>query len=191
MSSGALSVDDGSNRLGSILRLPRRLKGKFKRSVKRTHLESGYLLNRLIQLRHPNLMKVYEYDDDFVYVEYIEGLVLSNKHPNCPAHHSDCYVDHVQTVDLSPIRAALEYLHANGVCHSDVNSHNVLVAQDGTLKLIDIICCLPKRQPLVERDFAMLDTVKTELAPYVRVLDHPSVDISIWLIDIENELTKM
>jgi serine/threonine protein kinase len=97
----------------------------------------------------------------------------------------------VHTVDLSPIRAALEYLHANGVCHSDVNSHNVLVTQDGTPKLIDIICCLPKQKPLVERDFAMLDIVKNELSPYVRVLDHPSVDIGVWLTDIENELTKM
>jgi serine/threonine protein kinase len=154
-------------------------------------LESGYLLGKLTQIRHPNLMKVYEYDDEYVYVEYIEGLVLSNKHPNCPPHHTDCYIDHVTTVDLSPIRAAVECLHANGVCHSDVNSHNVLVTQDGTLKLVDMICSLPRRKPFVERDFSMLEIVKQELSPYVRVLDHPSVDIDVWLNDIENELARM
>jgi serine/threonine protein kinase len=191
MSSNASSVLDSSNRFGPILRLPRRLKGKFKRSAKRTHLESGDLLSRLRELRHPNLMKVYDYDVDYVYVEYIEGLVLSNKHPNCPAQHSDCYIENVDSVDLSPIRAALEYLHANGVCHSDVNSHNILVTPDGTLKLIDIICCLPKRKSLVERDFSMLDVVKQELSRYVRVLDHPSVEIDRWLSEIDDELARL
>jgi serine/threonine protein kinase len=191
MYSGALSVHDSADRFGPILRLPRKLKGQFKRPVKGAHLESGYLLERLTHLRHPNLMKVYEFDDEYVYVEYIEGLVLSNKHPNCPPHHTDCYIDHVRTVDLSPVRAAVEYLHANGVCHSDVNSHNILVTQDGVLKLIDMICCLPKRKAFVERDFSMLEVVKKELSSHVRVLDHPSVDIDVWLKDVESELARM
>ena len=191
MFSNALSVLDSSNRFGPILRLPRQLKGRFKRSAKRTHLQSGDLLHRLTELRHPNLMKVYEFDDEYVYVEYIDGLVLSNKHPNCPEQHADCYIEHVESVDLAPIRSALEYLHGNGVCHSDVNSHNVLVTSDGILKLIDVICCLPKRKELVERDFSMLEVVKQELSPYVRVLDHPSVDIDSWMDEIEKELAQL
>ena len=191
MSSNASSVLDGSNRFGPILRLPRQLKGRFKRSAKRTHLQWGDLLSRLTEFRHPNLMKVYDYDDEYVYVEYIDGLVLSNKHPNCPALHSDCYIEHVDSVDLAPIRSALEYMHANGVCHSDVNSHNVLVTSDGTLKLIDVICCLPRQKKLVDRDFSMLEVLKEEISPYVRVLDHPSVDIDRWIDDIGKELERL
>ena len=189
--SGASSVHDSPARFGPILRLPRKLKGQFKRPVKRAHLESGDLLERLTRLRHPNLMKVYDYDDEFVYVEHIDGLVLSNKHPNCPPRHTDCHIDHVEVVDLAPIRDALEYLHSHGVCHSDVNSHNVLVTKDGTLKLIDIICSLPKRPSFVARDFVMLETVKKELSPYVRVFDRVSIDIDKWLNDTENELARM
>src|SRR5690606_19806558 len=91
------AVDYSTERFGPILRLPRKLKGQFKRPVKRAHLESGDLLERLSQVRHPNLMKVYEFDDDYVYVEYIDGLVLSNKHPNCPPHHTDCFINHAKS----------------------------------------------------------------------------------------------
>jgi hypothetical protein len=67
----------------------------------------------------------------------------------------------------------------------------VLVTHDGTLKLIDMICCLPRRKPFVERDFSMLEMLKKELAPHVRILDHPSVDIDVWLNDVESELARM
>lgn len=131
--------------------------------MKGAYLESGELLDKLKTIRHPNLMSVYEYDDEYVYVEYVDGLVLSNRSPHCPAHHTECYIDTAEQVDLSPIREAILHLHANGVCHADVTSHNIMVTRDGTLKLIDLVCALPKKRAFIKRDLEMFADLEREI----------------------------
>lgn len=150
-------------RLGPIVQLSRKIKGQYRRPLKRAYLESGELLDKLKTIRHPNLMTVYDYDDDFVYVEYIDGLVLSNRSPFCPPHHTECYIDHVYEVDLTPIEDAILHLHANGIAHSDVTSHNIMVTRDGTLKLIDLTCCLPPRKDFLKRDLIMYEDLENEI----------------------------
>ena len=150
-------------RLGPIVQLSRKIKGQYRRPLKRAYLESGELLDKLKTIRHPNLMTVYDYDDDFVYVEYIDGLVLSNRSPFCPPHHTECYIDHVYEVDLTPIKDAILHLHANGIAHSDVTSHNIMVTRDGTLKLIDLTCCLPPRKDFLKRDLIMYEDLENEI----------------------------
>lgn len=152
-----------TDRLGPILRVPRQLKGKFRRSLKGAYLESGELLDKLKTIRHPNLMSVYEYDDDYVYVELVDGLVLSNRSPFCPPHHTECYLDTGKPIDLAPIESAIRHLHANGISHADVTSHNILVTEDGVPKLIDLVCSLPKKKAFVARDLKMFADLEREI----------------------------
>lgn len=156
-------MDHMNYQFGPILRVPRRLRGKFRRRLKDAYLRSGEVLDTLKTVRHPNLMSVYDYDDEYVYVEYVDGLVLSNRGHNCPAHHTRSYLDVAAGIDLSPIRDALAHLHANGVCHTDVTSHNVMVTRDGILKLIDLTCCLPRRRTYVRRDNRMFAELEREI----------------------------
>lgn len=156
-------MDHMNCRFGPILRVPRRLRGKFRRPMKAAYLRSGEVLDTLKTVRHPNLMSVYDYDDEYVYVEYIDGLVLSNRRPHCPAHHVRSYLDIARNVDLTGIRDAIAHLHANGVCHTDVTSHNILVTRDGTLKLIDLVCCLPRKRAYARRDHQMFAELEREI----------------------------
>lgn len=156
-------MDHLNCRFGPILRVPRRLRGRFRRSLKATYLKSGELLDTLKTLRHPNLMSVYDYDDAYVYVEYIDGLVLSNRRPHCPTHHMQSYIDIAESIDLTPIRDAIGHLHASGLCHTDVTSHNIMATRDGTLKLIDLVCCLPRKRTYIRRDFRMFAELEHEI----------------------------
>jgi serine/threonine protein kinase len=150
-------------RLGPILRIERAIRGHFRRRLKLAALNSGELLEKLKSIRHPNLMSVYEFDDKYVYVEYIDGLILSNRSPNCPNHHTQCWIDTHKSIDLSPILDAVRTLHANGICHGDITSHNVMIRKDGTPKLIDLTCSLPRRAAFVERDLAMFAAIEREV----------------------------
>lgn len=151
------------DRFGPVMRLPRKIKGKYRRPLKREYLENGKLLDKLKEVRHPNLMSIYDYDDEYVYVEHISGLVLSNRSPFCPPQHTRCYIDYVDSIDLSPIKAAIQHLHAHGIAHSDVTSHNIMVTDDGALKLIDLICCLPPRRDFIRRDLKMFEDLEQEI----------------------------
>jgi serine/threonine protein kinase len=150
-------------RLGPIIRIRRVIKGHFRRRLKLNMLNSGELLEKLKTIRHPNLMSVYDFDEEYVYVEYIDGLILSNRSPNCPDQHTQCWLDTHKDVDLSPILDAVKTLHNNGICHGDITSHNIMIRKDGTPKLIDLTCSLPKRAAFVARDLAMFATIEAEV----------------------------
>lgn len=163
-----LPIRDGNvgllDRQTGRLKLKRVARGKFKRTQKQEHLEKGDLLDILMCLNHPNLMRVFGYDDEWVEVEFIEGVILNNRTDFSPDHHNKCYLDFAKRIDLRPIKSAIEYLHSNGIGHSDVVSHNIMVCTDGTLKLIDLICCLPNEGRIQKRDRQMYKELVNEIS---------------------------
>jgi serine/threonine-protein kinase len=87
-------------------------------------------------LSHPNIVPVFDWGEDtgtyFIVMEFIDGRplsqVLRSSGPLAP----------VRTADIGAhVAAALSYAHRHGVIHRDVKPGNVLITDDGQVKVTD------------------------------------------------------
>ncbi len=87
-------------------------------------------------LSHPNIVKVYDvsYGDRLQYIvmEYIEGITLKE------------YIEQVKTVAwkeavhfITQILRALQHAHDKGIIHRDVKPQNIMLIQNGNIKVTD------------------------------------------------------
>lgn len=87
------------------------------------------------QLDHPNIVRVRnvrtDCDPPFLEMEFVAGESLDDRIRRGPAPYE------VVLPLFRQCAAALEYLHARGICHRDLKPANVLVTHDGTVKLVD------------------------------------------------------
>lgn len=94
-------------------------------------LEASYLK----RLKHPGIVK---YFDDFQYkgefhlvIEYLKGETLMTASPRSPLTEQ-------QVIGLAyQVSDALSYIHSCGIVHRDINPKNIMLCNDGTVKLID------------------------------------------------------
>jgi serine/threonine protein kinase len=100
----------------------------------------------LAGLDHPNILKVYDFvrrgERMWLVLEYVEGVTLDDvmqKSKKLPEAFA-C------AVALEVCRA-LSHAHAHGVVHRDVQPKNVLIAQDGSLKLANFSIAFDERMP--------------------------------------------
>ncbi len=88
-------------------------------------------------LKHPNILEIHDYsgtdaDECYIVTEYVTGDTLAEtmnrlgKMPSEPA----AMIGH----DLA---LALDFAHRNGVLHRDLKPDNVMIRDDGTVKLMD------------------------------------------------------
>ncbi len=88
------------------------------------------------RLSHPNVVSVFDQGDDegtvFLVMEYIEGRTLRDllreRRQLTPAEAFDV---------MEPVLAALSAAHRAGIVHRDVKPENVLLADDGRVKVAD------------------------------------------------------
>jgi len=87
-------------------------------------------------LSHPNVVSVYDVgqDDDthYIVMEYIEGQTLKdliNQHGALPIEEAIRIA--VQVCD------ALEHAHQNKIIHRDIKPHNILIGNNGRVKVTD------------------------------------------------------
>ena len=93
------------------------------------------------QLGHPNIATVYDFDEDvepgtttrraFIAMEFIEGQSLKAKIACGPLPFTDI------TSIARQLAAALQAAHQKGIVHRDVKPANIIVRDDGSVKVLD------------------------------------------------------
>lgn len=87
-------------------------------------------------LAHPNIVSVYDVGDDgemhYIVMEYIKGKTLKQYiqefSPLSPARST-----HI----MKQLTSAITHAHDNGIIHRDIKPQNILVDQDGNVKITD------------------------------------------------------
>ncbi len=90
----------------------------------------------IAMLSHPNIVKVYDvsFGDmiQYIVMEYIDGITLKE------------YIGQQGVLDwrealhlTTQILKALNHAHNKGVVHRDIKPHNIMLLQDGTIKVTD------------------------------------------------------
>src|ERR1700677_2784480 len=89
----------------------------------------------LAKLNHPNIETIYEFSSadgmDFLAMELIPGHTLSEKLKNGP-------LDEREIVRLSlQVADGLAAAHLQGIVHRDLKPGNLMITQEGRLKILD------------------------------------------------------
>ncbi len=87
-------------------------------------------------LSHPNIVPVFDWGEDggtyFIVMEFIDGRALSSILRTAGPLHPD------RAAEIgADVAGALAYAHRHGVIHRDVKPGNVLITDEGTVKVTD------------------------------------------------------
>mgnify|MGYP002781374923 CR=1 FL=1 len=94
---------------------------------------------------HPNVMKLFDFTDKHLYVEFVDGFMLYHTYEWEPKELYRGYDGvefwfptrpYVEGMDQA-ITDGLAHLHSIGVYHGDFKSNNIMVDKNGQLKIID------------------------------------------------------
>lgn len=92
--------------------------------------------NAVANLNHPNIVNIYnigqEEDFNYIVMEYVKGVTLKEFIREKGRLSEDMAISFSEQLAL-----ALSHAHLNNVIHRDVKPHNILVSEDGRIKILD------------------------------------------------------
>ncbi|MBN1238089.1 MAG: protein kinase [Gammaproteobacteria bacterium] len=137
------SRDDGMRRYVEILVMPGEIVGNSRQldAFKRE-------FSTVQSLSHPNVVELYDLDRHgdvhFVVMEWVDGESLRNV-LDCLAPEPLSEEDAVRVV--RGVGEALSHAHARGIAHGDVRADNIIVNEQGDVKLLLASACLARSAP--------------------------------------------
>src|SRR4051812_35278551 len=89
------------------------------------------------KLRHENILEIFDYSgkdsqDSYIVTEFIRGRTLKD----FATEHPPAFPE-IGAMIVADICRALAHAHAGGVLHRDVKPENIMIRDDGVLKLMD------------------------------------------------------
>lgn len=141
-------------------RLEREVALKF---ISRADLQGEKERTRLIRegqaaasLNHPNICTVYEMEECdgklFIAMEYVEGKSLSSL-------ISDRSMGPQRALDITvQILAGLEHAHRRGVIHRDIKPDNIMITEEGMVKIMDFGLALAENRSRLTAEGATMGT---------------------------------
>jgi serine/threonine-protein kinase len=92
------------------------------------------------QLRHPNLIQVYDFNHDggtyFMVLEFVPGESLHARLARLAAAHQTLPVDQILSIGID-IAEAMDYAHQRGMIHRDIKPANIMLNPQGQAVLMD------------------------------------------------------
>lgn len=103
----------------------------------RQELFAGFVreVKLLHKVFHPNVVRVFNYYlypeqfSGYILMEYVDGLDIDDHLARNPEHTNDMFLQAV---------AGFAYLERTGILHRDIRPGNLMVRDDGVLKIIDL-----------------------------------------------------
>ena len=91
----------------------------------------------MARLQHPNIVSLFDYYSDeeglYLIMEFVEGVELETYLRNL-GYPLD---EHVTAAFMKQLLNAFSHAHDKGVVHRDIKPANILIAHDGTIKVLD------------------------------------------------------
>ncbi|MCJ7469441.1 serine/threonine protein kinase, partial [Candidatus Bathyarchaeota archaeon] len=112
------------------------------------------------KLNHPNIVSIYDIGKEdgkqFFVLEFVDGESLRDLMGTYP--EGKCDIETVLRIGMD-VCSALQYAHSEKVLHRDIKPENVMIAKEGTAKLMDFGLAKVIGQPKVTQEGVIVGTV--------------------------------
>lgn len=114
--------------------------------------------NASTRLSHPNIVDIYDVGDDglnhYIVMEYIKGPTLKQLiNKRGPLNYKEALMM------MKQLCSAIMEAHRNGIIHRDIKSQNVLIKDDGTVKVVDFGIALANNAMQITSEDSVLGSV--------------------------------
>ncbi|MFB1081158.1 Stk1 family PASTA domain-containing Ser/Thr kinase [Jeotgalibacillus sp. JSM ZJ347] len=109
-------------------------------------------------LTHPNIVSMYDVGDEddyyFLVMEYVEGMTLKQY----IQEHSPLALDDAIHIMLQ-LTSAIAHAHHNGIIHRDIKPQNILIDQEGNIKITDFGIAMALSATAITQTNSVMGTV--------------------------------
>lgn len=110
------------------------------------------------ELIHPNIVNIYDVGEGerpYIVMEYVNGMDLKKF---IQENHPIPYNKVIKI--MSQLLSGIAYAHANGIIHRDIKPHNILIDQEGTVKITDFGIAVALSQNSITQTNSILGSVQ-------------------------------
>lgn len=138
--------------------------------------------NAISKMNHPNVVDVYDVGEfenrHYIVMEYVRGRTLKQLIAQRGALHQEEAVN-----IMIQLTSGVQHAHENNIIHRDIKPQNVLVKDDGTVKITDFGIALAHDNVQLTQSDAVLGSAHY-LAPETTRGETPTVQVDIYALGI-------